>query len=138
MEKNLAERISETPRIKLIVSDVKTLPQSMLLSSKQMFDHVQCVLRCMQWGPLFSPRKKSCLQEDHGKLKETAFMGKGFYHVTMMPETNICEIVESIPLIWHNVRAYVFNWDVDFDMCKVDACIGYPIVVTAFFLGLPK
>ena len=81
---------------------------------------------------------QTCLQEDLGKLKDIAFMGKGFYHVTMMPETNICKIVESSPLIWHNARAYVFNWDVDFDMCKADACVGNPTVVTAFFPGLPK
>ena len=56
---------------------------------------------------------QSCLQEDLGKLKDIAFMGKGFYHVTMMPEMNICKIVESSPRIWHNARDYVFNWDTD-------------------------
>ena len=81
---------------------------------------------------------QSCLQQDLGKLKDIAFMGKGFYHVTMMPETNICKIVESSPLIWHNARAYVFKWDVDFHMCKVDACIGNPTVVTAFFPGFTE
>ena len=60
MEKSLAERISETPRMKLIVSDVKALPQSMVLSSKLMLDHVkpveyaglpgQCFV-CRQMGP---------------------------------------------------------------------------------------
>ena len=81
---------------------------------------------------------QSCLQEDLGRLKDIAFMGKGFYHVTVMPETNICKIVESSPLIWHNARTYVFNWDANFDMCKADACMDNPTVVTAFFPGLPK
>ena len=81
---------------------------------------------------------QSCLQEDLGRLKDIAFMGKGFYHVIVMPETNVCKIVESSPLIWHNARAYVFNWDADFDMCKADAYIGNPTVVTTFFPGLPK
>ena len=30
-----------------------------------------------------------------GRMKDIAFMGNGFYHVTMMPETNICKIIES-------------------------------------------
>ena len=81
---------------------------------------------------------QSCLREDLGRMKDITFMGKGFYHVTMMPETNIGKIVESNSLTWHNARAYVFNWDVDFDVCKADACIGNPIVITAFFPGLPK
>ena len=42
MKKTLVGRVSETPKIKLIVSDVRALrPQSMLLSRKQMPDHVQ-------------------------------------------------------------------------------------------------
>ena len=43
LEKTLAERISKMPRMKSIVSDVKALPQSMVLSSKLMPDHVQPV-----------------------------------------------------------------------------------------------
>ena len=65
-------------------------------------------------------------------------MGKGFYHVTVMPETNICKIIESRPLTRQNARAYVFKWDVDFDMCKAYACIGNPVVITTFFPSLPK
>ena len=65
-------------------------------------------------------------------------MGKGFYHVTVMLEINICKIIESNPLTWHNARAYVFNWDANFDMCKVDACIGNPTLITTFFPSLPK
>ena len=71
-------------------------------------------------------------------MKDITFMGKGFYHVTVMPKTNICKIIESSPLTWHNARAYVFKWDVDFDMCKANACVGNPIVITTFFPGLPK
>ena len=48
-------------------------------------------------------------------------MGNGFNHVTMMPETKICKIIESSPLTWDNVRGYEFKWDVDFDMCKANA-----------------
>ena len=81
---------------------------------------------------------QSCLHRDLGKLKDIAFMGKGFYHVTMMPETNICKIVDLNPLIWHSARACAFNWDADFEMCKADACIGNPTVVTTFFPSLPK
>ena len=61
-----------------------------------------------------------------------------FYHVTVMAEMNICKIIESSLLTWHNARAYVFKWDVDVDMGKANACIGNPIVITTFFLGLPK
>ena len=81
---------------------------------------------------------QSYLQEDLGRMKDITFMGKGFHHVTVMPETNICKIVKSNPLIWHNARAYVFNWDAVFDMCKVDACIGNPTMVMAFSPSLPK
>ena len=51
-------------------------------------------------------------------------MGKGFYHVMVTPEMNVSKIIARSLLAWHNVRAYVFKWDVDFDMCKVDACKG--------------
>ena len=61
-------------------------------------------------------------------------MGKGFYHVTVMPEMNIDKIIESSPLTWHNARAYVFKWDVDFDTCKANAIIGNPTVITDFSL----
>ena len=71
-------------------------------------------------------------------MKDLTFMGKGFYHVTVMPETNICKIIESNPLTWHNARAYVFKWDVDFDMCKANACVGNPIVIMTLFPGLPN
>ena len=60
---------------------------------------------------------QSCLQENLGRMKDITFMGKGFYHVTVMPKTNICKIIESNPLTWHNGRAYVFKWDAVFDMC---------------------
>ena len=65
-------------------------------------------------------------------------MGNGFYHVTVMPETNICKIIESISLTWHNARLYVFNWKAYFDMCKTDACIDNPTMITTFLPDLPK
>ena len=71
-------------------------------------------------------------------MKHITFMGKGFYPVIVMPETNICKIIKRSPLTWHNARAYVFNWDVDFDICKADACISNLTVITTFFPGLPK
>ena len=45
---------------------------------------------------------QSCVQEDLGRMKDVTLMGKGFYHVIMMLETNICKIIESNPLTWHN------------------------------------
>ena len=88
--------------------------------------------------PLLRDWLQSCLQENLGRMKDISFMGKGFYHVTVMPETNIDKIIESSPLTWHNARAYVFKWDVDFDRGKANAIIGNPAVITAFFPGLPK
>ena len=62
-------------------------------------------------------------------------MGNGFYHVTVMPETYICKIIEGNPLTWHNATTYVFKWDVDFDTCKADACTSNPTNMFAFTSG---
>ena len=48
--------------------------------------------------PLLRDWLQSCLQENLGRTKDITFMGKGFYHVTLMPETNICKIIKSSPL----------------------------------------
>ena len=78
MEKTFAERVSETPRMKLIVSDVKALPQTMVLSSKLMPDHVQPVeyaglpgqcFVCRQMGHMARecPRGKEIMHRRNGK-----------------------------------------------------------------------
>ena len=82
--------------------------------------------------PLLHDWLQSCLQENLRRMKDITFMGKGFYHVIVLPETNICKIIESSPLTWHNARTYVFKWDVDFDVNKANACVGNPTVITAF------
>ena len=77
LEKTLAERISETSRMKLIVSNVKALPQSMVLSSKLMPDHLQPVEYAGLLGQCFVCRQMGHMARECPRGKETMHRRNG-------------------------------------------------------------
>ena len=77
LEKTFAERVSKTPRLKLIVSDVKALPQSMVLSSKLMPDHVQSMEYARLPGQCFVCRQMGHMAQECPRGKESMHRRNG-------------------------------------------------------------
>ena len=77
LEKTFVERVSETPRLKLIVSDVKALPQSMVLSNKLMPDHVQPVEYARLPGQCFVCRQMGHIARECPRGKENMHRRNG-------------------------------------------------------------